>query len=209
MRRHGLDWQALNQVGIRLLPEESVETAMELEGGIPENLEKRRTTFVLTNKRLIRYSVGGQTLDVVSTCIGEGDTIEVKRTARTGQWVSVGLVFIAGGLLLGLMSLMYLSSPISPLLMAVSLTLIGIVFMLTYLGGMTGQIIVRAGVKEIKCRMNPHALDEMSVFVQRFHELKLGDSRASISDHKDSHEAAGAAGELTPTGLPQSQRPTP
>ena len=75
---------------------------------------------------------------------------------------------------MGLLTLFVMSSALSPLLMAISLTLIGIVFVLTFVGGMMGEVIVRAGLKDIKCKMRPKALDDMAVFVQRYYELKLG-----------------------------------
>ena len=46
---------------------------------------------------------------------------------------------------MGLLTLFVMSSALSPLLMAISLTLIGIVFVLTFVGGMMGEVIVRAG----------------------------------------------------------------
>ena len=101
------------------------------------------------------------------------DSIEVNRTDKNRQWVWVGLVFIAGGVLLGLLSVLLMTSPLSPLLMAVSLALIGIVFILTYVGGLTGRVTIRAGLQDIKCRMKPKALNDMAVFVERFYEMKL------------------------------------
>ena len=86
----------------------------------------------------------------------------------------MGLVFIGGGLTLALLSVLFLSSLLSPLLMALSLTLIGVVFLLTFVGGLTGEVMIRAGLSNIKCRMKPKALEDMAVFVERFYELKLG-----------------------------------
>ena len=99
---------------------------------------------------------------------------EVNRLEKNAQWIWVGLVFVAGGIVLGLVTLFALSLSVSPLLMAISLTLVGIVFVLTFVGGMTGEVIVRAGLKDIKGKMRPKALDDMAVFVQRYYELKLG-----------------------------------
>ena len=70
----------------------------------------------------------------------------------------------------------------SPLLMAISLALIGIVFILTYVGGLTGRVTIRAGLQDIKCRMKPKALNDMAVFVERFYEMKLGSSEDGIED---------------------------
>ena len=56
--------------------------------------------------------------------------------------------------------------------MAVSLSLIGIVFLLTYVGERMGSVIIRAGNKEIKCNMCHQALDDMAVFVHRYYQLK-------------------------------------
>ena len=167
----------LAQVGIKLLPEEKLEVAVELEGGVTEHLEQAHATLLLTDKRLIRYSVTGHSNNVVSVGLHDVDSIEVNRTKENLQWVWVGLVFIVGGMLLAGLSLLLMSSPLSPLLMALSLTLIGIVFMLTYIGGLRGDVKISAGLKDIKCRMKPKALDDMGVFVERFYELKLGDGK--------------------------------
>ena len=93
--------------------------------------------------------------------------MEVNRTEKNRQWVGVGAVFILGGLLLGLLSILLVSSPMSPLLMALALALIGVVFVLTYIGGNSGEVIVRAGGKDIRSKMRPKALDDMAIFVQR------------------------------------------
>ena len=164
----------LNQVGVRLLPDEHLEVAVELERGLTEELEQSHPTLLLTNKRLMRYSAGGHKTQVFSVGLEDVGSIEVNRSEKNAQWIWVGVVFVAGGILLGLLTLFVLSSALSPLLMAISLTLIGIVFVLTFVGGMMGEVIVRAGLKDIKCRMQPKALDDMAVFVQRYYELKLG-----------------------------------
>ena len=90
------------------------------------------------------------------------------------QWVFVGLVFISGGFLLGMLSLFLLATLISPLFMAVSLSIIGLVFLLTYIGGIRGEVIVTAGSTRLKCIMKPKALDNMVIFLERFYELRLG-----------------------------------
>ena len=164
----------LRRIGVRLLPDERLEIGVELEDGLTEDLEQRHATLLLTNKRLIRYSAGGHRNNVVSVGVGDVDSIEVRRTERNRQWVWVGLVFIGGGLTLALLSVLFLSSPLSPLLMALSLTLIGVVFLLTFYGGLTGEVMVKAGLSNIKCRMKPKALEDMALFVERFYELKLG-----------------------------------
>ena len=186
-----LNSHTLTQVGIKLLPEEKLEVAVELEDGVTEDLEQGRATVLLTNRRLIRYSAGGHTNSVVSVGLADVDSIAVNRRERNLQWVRVGTVFIAGGMSLGLLSLLLLASPISPLLMAVSLTLIGIVFMLTYVGGRTGEVIVSAGLNEIKCKMKPRALEDMVIFVQRFYELKLGS--AEVPNNKQEPRASESA----------------
>ena len=164
----------LKQVGARLLPDERLEVAVELEGGLTEELEQHHATLLLTNKRLMRYSAGEHNVNVISALLGDVDSVEVRRSEKNSQWVWVGLVFIAGGVLLGLLSALIIPSPLSPMLMAVALTLIGIVFLLTYVGGLKGDVTIRAGNKAIKSRMHPRALDDMAVFVQRLYELKLG-----------------------------------
>ena len=164
----------LNQVGVRLLPDEHLEVAVELERGLTEELEQSRPTLLLTNKRLMRYSAGGHRTQVFSVGLEDVGSIEVNRSEKNSQWIWVGLVFITGGIVLGLVTLFVMSMAVSPLLMAISLTLIGIVFVLTFIGGMMGEVIIRAGLKDIKCKMRPKALDDMAVFVQRYYELKLG-----------------------------------
>lgn len=174
MGRYILNSLTLKQVGIRLLPEERLEVAVELEGGLTEELEHSRATLLLTNKRLMRYSTSGHKTRVVSLSLDDVDSIEVNRTEKNRQWVGVGFVFILGGLLLGLLALLLVSSPMSPLLMALALSLIGVVFVLTYIGGNSGEVTVRVGGKDIKSKMHPKALDDMAIFVQRTYELKLG-----------------------------------
>ena len=161
-------------MGLRLLPDEKLEVAVELEGGLTDELENRHATLLLTNRRLIRYSASGHKTNVVSTTLSDIDSFEVSRTERNRQWIWVGAVFIAGGLLLALVSLLVLASPISPLLMAFALGLIGAVFILAYIGGRTGEVVIRAGVKDIRCKMRLNAIDDMSLFVERAYELKMG-----------------------------------
>ncbi|MQG67392.1 MAG: hypothetical protein FI707_01185 [SAR202 cluster bacterium] len=164
---------ALKRVGIRLLPGEQMDAAVELEGGLTDELEPSHATLLLTNRRLIRYAAGGHRIDTISVALEDVQAVEVKRGERNRQWVFVGLVFIGGGFLLGLLSLFWLATTVSPLLMAVSLVLIGIVFLLTYAGGIRGEVIVTAGAKRIKCRMKTKALNDMVEFLERFYELKL------------------------------------
>ena len=169
-----LNSYTLKQVGIRLLPGENLEVAVELQGGLTEELEQSHATLLLTNRRLIRYSGAWHKANVVSVALDDIDSVEVNRTEKNRQWVWVSMVFVAGGALLGLLSLLLFSSTLSPLLMALSLALIGVVFYLTYAGGSSGEVIIRAGMKDIKCKMQSKALDDMAKFVQRVYELKLG-----------------------------------
>ena len=185
MGRYILNSLTLKQVGIRLLPEERLEVAVELEGGLTDELEHSRATLLLTNKRLMRYSSSGHKTRVINLALEDVDSMEVNRTEKNRQWVGVGAVFILGGLLLGLLSVLLLSSPMSPLLMALALALIGVVFVLTYIGGNSGEVIVRAGGKDIKSKMRPKALDDMAIFVQRAYELKLGYTSTDFLDLDD------------------------
>ncbi|MCH8309321.1 MAG: hypothetical protein IIB17_02345 [Chloroflexi bacterium] len=178
-RRYLSNAAALRRVGINLLPGEELDAAVELESGLTEELESTRATLLLTNRRLIRYSSGKHYVDTISVALDDVHVVEVKRRERNRQWVFVGLVFIGGGALLGMLSLFWLATLISPLLMAVSLTLIGIVFLLTYIGGIRGEVIVTAGSTRFKSRMKPRAIDDMVVFLERFYELKLGVPTAS------------------------------
>ena len=175
----GLKGLNLSEVGIEPLPGEGLEAAAGLEGGVSEKFERRHAILLLTNQRLIRYSAGSHNVSVVAVDVGDVDAIDVHRTTRNLQWVWVGTVFISGGLLLGLLSVYTLASSLSPLLISVALALIGIVFMLTYLGGVAGTVVVSAGLRDIKCKMNPKKLGEMVPLLQRYHELKSGASRGS------------------------------
>ena len=58
--------------------------------------------------------------------------------------------------------------------MALSLVLIGVVFMLSYTGGLAGTIIVNSGGKTIKCRVGADGLDDMVELVERLTQLKMG-----------------------------------
>lgn len=161
---------------------------MELQGGLTEELEQSHATLLLTNRRLIRYSGTWHKANVVSVALEDIDSIEVNRAEKNLQWVWVSIVFVAGGALLGLLSLLLFASVLSPLLMALSLVLIGVVFYLTYAGGSNGEVVMRVGTKDIKCKMHSKALDDMAKFVQRIYELKLGPSSESMStlDYLDS-----------------------
>lgn len=113
-------------------------------------------------------------MDTLSIVLEDVHSIEIKRRERERQWVFVGLVFIGGGFLLVMLSLFWVAMLISPLLMAVSLSLIGLVCLLTYVGSIRGEVIVTAGSARLKCRMKPKALDDLVIFLQQFYELRLG-----------------------------------
>ena len=165
---------ALRRVGINLLPGEELDAAVELETGLTDELEPSHEELLLTTRRLIRYSTGGHYVDTLSIVLEGVHSFEVTRRERDRQWVFVGLVFIGGGCLLDMLPLFWLATLISPLLMAVSLSLIGLVFLLTYVGSIRGEVIVTAGSTRLKCRMKPKALDDMVIFLERFYELRLG-----------------------------------
>ena len=109
-----LNSYTLKQVGIRLLPGENLEVAVELQGGLTEELEQSHATLLLTNKRLIRYSGAWHKANVVSVALDDIDSVEVNRTEKNRQWVWVSMVFVAGGVLLGLLSFILFSSLLSP-----------------------------------------------------------------------------------------------
>ena len=156
---------ALRRVGINLLPGEELDAAVELETGLTDELEPSHEELLLTTRRLIRYSTGGHYVDTLSIVLEDVHSVEVKRRQ---------CVFIGGGFLLDMLSLFWLAMLISPLLMAVSLSLTGLVFLLTYVGSIRGEVIVTAGSVRLKCRMKPKALDDMVIFLERFYELRLG-----------------------------------
>ena len=165
---------ALRRVGINLLPGEELDAAVELETGLTDELEPSHAQLLLTTRRLIRYSTGGRYVDTLSIVLEDVHSIEIKRRERERQWVFVGLVFIGGGFLLVMLSLFWVAMLISPLLMAVSLSLIGLVFLLTNVGSIRGEVIVTAGSARLKCRMKPKALDDMVIFLDRFYEIRPG-----------------------------------
>ena len=190
MEHPTLNESTLQQAGISLLPDETLVVAVRLEDGLTEDLEQRQATLVLTNKRVMKCSAARHRANVVSAALGDTDSIEVNTTEKTRQRVWAGLMFIAGGVLLGIVLLLMLSSPLSPSLMALSLILIGVVFMLSYISGMTGAVVVRAGMKNIKGKVESEALDDMALLVRRYYELKMG----NLGDA------------LTPESRPQHQR---
>ena len=96
---------ALNRVGIRLLPGEQMDAAVELESGLTDELKPSHATLLLTNRRMIRYAAGGHRIDTISVALEDVPAVVVKRGERNRPWVFVGLVFIGGGFLLGLLSL--------------------------------------------------------------------------------------------------------
>jgi hypothetical protein len=83
-------------------------------------------------------------VDTLSIVLEDVHSVRVKRGVCNRQWVFVGLFLIRGGFLLGMLSLFWLATLISPLLMAVSLSSIGLVFLLTCVGGIGGKVIVTA-----------------------------------------------------------------
>ena len=95
MGRFILNTITLKQVGIRLLPDEKVNVAVELEDGLTEELEQRHATLLLTNKRLIRYSAAGHRTNVISAALEDVQTIEVNQADQNRQWILAGLVFKA------------------------------------------------------------------------------------------------------------------
>ena len=204
MGRYILNSLTLLQVGIRLLPDERVDIAVELESGLTEDLEQSRSTLLLTNLRLIRYSVSRHKTSVISSTLEDVDSIEVTKSQRHRQWVGVGIVFMLGGLLLEAAALIVGVGLISPTLMAFALFLIGVVFALSYASGNAGEVVVRAGSKEMKSRMREQALEDMGLFVQRAYALKLGydtssldaideDLNRGLSEEEQSDSAAGSS----------------
>jgi hypothetical protein len=202
MARYFLNSLTLHEVGLRLLPDENVVVAVELEGGLTEELEQSEATLLLTNRRLVRYYAAGHKASVISTVLDDIDSVEVVRSRRNKQWMWVGMVFVGGGILLGIVSLMLAWPTLSPLLMALSLVLIGVVFGIAYRSGMAGEVIVRAGVKDIRCKMGPKALNDMATFLEKYYELKLGyNTEPNDADSIASPQAAAPSGAAeTPAG---------
>ena len=205
MNRYDLNSDTLRQVGVGLLPGEQVEVAVQLENGLTEELELSQATLVLTNRRLMRYSAGSHRVNVISVGLDDVDSIKVNRSERHRQWVWVGAVFVLGGVILGLVTLILIGVSLSPLLMALSLGLIGVVFLLTYFGGLMGEVIVRAGQKDVKCKMRQKALDDMGVFVKRYYELRLGHSGGGGG----SDTSARPTGEVEGVGTAATASPSP
>jgi|GEM_PF-1050671 hypothetical protein len=173
----------LRKVGMGLLPGDSMEVAVELEEGLTDELESGRATLLLTNRRIVRYSTTGHRLNVSSLALDDVNGIDIIRVSRNIQWVWVGILFIIGGALLGALSLLLVASPATPIFMAVALGLIGTVFILTYAGGLRGEVRIHAGQRGLHCVMQPKALDDMAVFVERFYEIRLGTEVQSENSH--------------------------
>ena len=76
---------ALKRVGISLLPGEHLDAAVDLEGGLTDELEASRTTLLLTNRRLIRYVAGGHRIDTISVALDDVQAVVVKRGDRNRQ----------------------------------------------------------------------------------------------------------------------------
>lgn len=174
MGRYFLNSITLNEVGIKLLPDENLAVALALEGGLTEELEQNEATLLLTNKRLIRYSCAGHKTSMICVVLDDVDSVEVIRSKQNRQWLLVSAVFISGGVLLGIVSMMLAWANPSPLLMALSLILIGVVFVIAYKAGVAGEVVIRAGMKDIRCKMMPKALEDMATFLEKYYELKLG-----------------------------------
>lgn len=143
-QRYMSNTATLKRVGINLLPGEEFDAAVEWETGSTAEPEPSHATLLLTIRPLIRYSTCGHYVDTLSIVLEDVHSVRVKRGVRNRQWVFVGLVLIRGGFLLGMLSLFWLATLISPLLMAVSLSSIGLVFLLTCVGGIGGKVIVTA-----------------------------------------------------------------
>ena len=164
----------LQMLGVNLVAGEEIEAAVYLDDGLTEDIEQRRATLILTDRRLVRYSVATHRANAVSLALSDVDAVDVSRTEKARQRMGASLMFIAGGVLLGVVSLLFLRSPISSMLMAFSLVLIGVVFMLSYTEGLAGTLIVRAGARTIKCKIGPDSLDDMAELVERLTQLKVG-----------------------------------
>ncbi len=79
-----------------------------------------------------------------------------------------------GEVLLGVLSSLLMASPATPIFMAVAMGMIGTVFILTYTGGLRGEVRIHTSPRGLHCVMRPKALDDMAVFVERFYEITLG-----------------------------------
>lgn len=177
--------KVLRDVGMGLLSGESMEVAVELEEGLTDELESGRATLLLTNRRIVRYSTTGHRLNVESLALSDVSGIDIIRSTRNAQWIWVGILFMGGGALLGVLASLLMASPATPIFMAVALGLIGAVFILTYAGGFRGEVRIQSGQRELHCVMKPKALDDMAIFVERFYEIKLG----AEAVHENGHSA--------------------
>lgn len=184
---------AVEWTGISLLPGEYPRMAVELQRGLTDELEQSRSSLLLTNKRVLRCSAAGHKRSTVCASLADIDTVEMRHTAKNRQWAGVGLVFIIGGVSLAIFSLVALSSPLSPLLMAFSLALIGVVFLLSYVAGTAGELVIRAGTKDIKCKVRHAEPEHVSDLLHLIYQLKL--------DYAGPQSGTGEAG-----GPPESPR---
>ena len=169
--RTALAAKVLTRGGVRLRPDEALEVAIDLESGLTEDLERTGAALLLTNQRIVHFTSDGRktTAAALEDVLG----IEVHREERGTQWVWGGLIFVVGGVLLGVLSILLMEAPLSPILMAVSLDLIGVVFMLTYVGALKGDVVVRTSHEKMECRMRQKALDDLMQLIERFYQIKF------------------------------------
>jgi len=78
-----LNTETLTHVGIKLLPEEELKVAVELEDGVTEDLEQSHAILILTDKRFILYSMTGHSNNVVNSGLSDVDSIDVNRRPWT------------------------------------------------------------------------------------------------------------------------------
>ena len=145
---------------------------VDLEEGLTEEIEGSRPTLLLTNRRLLRYR-HGRRADVKSIVLADIISIDIQRRHRQTQWVWVGLTFIAGGLLLAIPAIVLMADPVSPILMALSLALIGVVFVLTYTGAPKSSVLIGTRQGDIYWPLQEQALDDVADFVEQVHRVRL------------------------------------
>ena len=109
--------------------------------------------------------------------------IDIQRRHRQTQWVWVGLTFIAGGLLLAIPAIVLMADPVSPILMALSLALIGVVFVLTYTGAPKSSVLIGTRQGDIYWPLHEQALDDVADFVEQVHRVRLASAPSGEAEH--------------------------
>ena len=171
----------MTQAGLWLLPDEYLEAEVPLMGDMSRGLEYQRGRLFLTNRRVLRLLLSSHEAAVACAALEDVDGVELRRRERNPLWLGVGILFILGGMALAVSSLTVLPAVLSPLLMSLSLALIGLVLVLTYVGGNNADVIFTAGSQRIRCRVDSKGLEQVGQIVSRLFEAKARLAASKLS----------------------------